>query len=408
MDSVTKHPVASSTSVLDRSIDLDTHEMIPFHMWGEFFGEKVASKLAGCETSPFFADNGKNTSVRPDILADDTEITYDNVWQMKGSSAPSAIDVGRRAEVMDAMGVDRGLLFPSFGLVGILMSTSPDFVAAVMGLGMNVEETRVAGLEAIAGYNDWVIRMIGSIDSNRVRPVALMLTETLESMMSQLRFLIDKGVKAVWIPSGTPPAGTSPADPALDPFWQLAADNDIAMLLHIGTDFTFVSSMAWTAGVEAFIPPRASAEFVLSPFAGTTAHLAAEHFIAALALGGVFERVPNLRLGAIELGAQWFGPLAERLDMWAGVFPQALRSTLSMKPSEYLARNVRVTPYHFEPVEEYFERYPQLQDCYAYASDYPHVEGGQDSKKMFSDRLANLDPEISAKFFAHNGAWLLP
>jgi predicted TIM-barrel fold metal-dependent hydrolase len=308
---------------------------------------------------------------------------------------------------MDAMGVERSLLFPSFGLIGFLMANSPEFVAAVMGLGLDVPQTRQTGLDVIKAYNEWAVRGLKHVDG-RVRPVALLLTESLEQMTRDLNELIDQGIGAVWIPSGHPPAGTSPADPALDEFWRTAADANVPVLLHIGTDFTFAASLAWTANVSAFIPPRASAEFVLSPFAGATVAAAAEHFIAAMVLGGVFERVPNLRFAAIELGAQWYGPLAERLDQWADVFPNALHDVISMRPSEYMARNIRVAPFHFEAIDDFIERHPNLVDSYCFSSDYPHVEGGRDARKVFSDRLERLGPAVSEKFFRTNGEWLLP
>jgi hypothetical protein len=39
-----------------------------------------------------------------------------------------------------------------------------------------------------------------------------------------------------------------------------------------------------------------------------TLHYAPENFVAAMALGGVFERHPNVRFGVIELSATWVGP----------------------------------------------------------------------------------------------------
>lgn len=389
------------------AVDVDTHEMIPFHFWAQEFGEPIATKLAGCEVNPFFADAGGNTSVRPDIAADDVAIAPDVVSSMKGCAAPGAIDMSRRPAVMQAMGVDRSLVFPSFGLVGFLMANSPEWAATFMGLGLSVEQTRQTGLEVIKASNDWAVRAFDGI-ADRARPVGLLLTESPGQMTRELATLIERGFAAVWIPSGHPPAGTSPADPALDAFWRTAAEADVPVLLHIGTDFTFPASLAWTANVPAFVPPNSSAEFVLSPFAGATAAAAAEHFLAAMVLGGVFERVPDLRFGVIELGAQWFGPLADRLDQWAAVFPKALRGVIGRKPSEYLARNVRVAPFHFEPVDEFIERHPGLVSSYCFSSDYPHVEGGRDAREVFEGRIARLGPDVVEKFFRTNGEWLLP
>jgi predicted TIM-barrel fold metal-dependent hydrolase len=128
-----------------------------------------------------------------------------------------------------------------------------------------------------------------------------------------------------------------------------------------------------------------------------------------MVLGGVFERHPDLRFGVIELSASWVGPLAERLDMWADkMFASRFRENLSMRPSAYIARNVRVTPFHFEPLARYLDRYPHLSDVYCYSTDYPHFEGGQDSKRAFADALSGVSADLRDKFFYRNGAFLLP
>src|SRR5262245_45342880 len=91
--------------------DIDTHEMIPSHFWEETFGPPGAmlKELSDRRES-------LNTTARPDVQADDMEITLDTVWAVKGPGAPAALDLSRRLAVMDAMGIDRSLVFPTFGL----------------------------------------------------------------------------------------------------------------------------------------------------------------------------------------------------------------------------------------------------------------------------------------------------
>lgn len=141
-----------------------------------------------------------------------------------------------------------------------------------------------------------------------------------------------------------------------------------------------------------------------------TVHLPVSTYLTAMVLGGVFERHPDLRFGAIEVGAGWLGPLADNLDMWAGtVHRDRLRPFLSMPPSAYLARNVRVTPYNdIEPIELYLERYPHLASCYCYATDYPHIEGGKDSLARATARIAHLGHDVVEQFITTNGELLLP
>src|SRR4051794_6794348 len=95
--------------------------MIPTHMWGEQFGP-VGEMLAG----PFealFPDVGGDNVVRPDVIGDVMDITPEVVWSVKGAGAPGAIDMKRRLEASDAMGIRRQLAFPTFGGIGLIMYT---------------------------------------------------------------------------------------------------------------------------------------------------------------------------------------------------------------------------------------------------------------------------------------------
>jgi hypothetical protein len=49
-----------------------------------------------------------------------------------------------------------------------------------------------------------------------------------------------------------------------------------------------------------------------------------------------------------------------------------------------------------------------LQDVYSFATDYPHIEGGRNSKQKLSDNLSASGDAIRRKFFRDNGLLLLP
>jgi predicted TIM-barrel fold metal-dependent hydrolase len=158
--------------------------------------------------------------------------------------------------------------------------------------------------------------------------------------------------------------------------------------------------------VPAFEAGSSTLEVDLDPYSFATLNIAPAHFLLTMVLGGVFERHPNLRFGAIECGAGWLAPLAENLDLWAERSPM-LRHDLSLTPTEYIARNVRVTPFHFEPVHKYIERYG-MDTCYCFSTDYPHIEGGNRPAIEFAERLISLGDDLVEQFFVSNGRLLLP
>jgi predicted TIM-barrel fold metal-dependent hydrolase len=190
----------------------------------------------------------------------------------------------------------------------------------------------------------------------------------------------------------------------------MCAEANVPVTLHLGSERGFISSTRWSANVEVFKPSfKSTMEFNIEPLACATIHYAPENFVAAMVMGGVFERHPALRFGVIELSAAWVGPLAERLDMWAStMFASRFEKLLPMRPSEYIGRNVRVTPFCFEPVDRYLEQYPHLSDVYCYSTDFPHFEGGEDSKRIFAETLRSASADLRDKFFYRNGSLLLP
>jgi predicted TIM-barrel fold metal-dependent hydrolase len=409
MTTVTADSSAHGSNVLTQPVlDVDSHEMIPLHLWPEAFGE-AAVKFTELATNTGMVDNlGENSMRRDDLGADDDEINPETVWKIKGPAAPSAIKMSRRAEVLDVMGVSRQLVYPNFALIGVMLACNPEAHKWFGYDPANVDRMQL-GREVIAGHNDWVLRTIQEVDSDRVRPVGLILTESVEQMMADTQRLIDGGARALMIPGGEPPAGMSPADKRLDPWWKLVSDANVPVTLHIGTEFPFLASNKWSSRVPQFKRADfASLEFPVEPYFGATMNFMHENFLTVLVMGGVFERHPNLRFGSLEITAQWIGPLADRLDLWEKQFHKRFSGVLTMKPSEYINRNVRIGPFPFEDVRSYFERYPHLSDVYCFSSDYPHIEGGKEAKQTFFENLNPMGDDILRKFFLENGELLLP
>jgi predicted TIM-barrel fold metal-dependent hydrolase len=145
----------------------------------------------------------------------------------------------------------------------------------------------------------------------------------------------------------------------------------------------------------------------MNPFTACAMFYAPQNFISTLVLGGVFERFPNLRFGAIELGAMWLGPMAAHLDNVMKIFKRRMSGVLSLKPSEYVQRNIRVTPYWFENVADYIDHHG-LADCYCYSSDFPHPEGGTRPIQDFEERIGRLGQKSAEAFYVTNAEWVLP
>lgn len=391
--------------------DVDAHEMIPSTRLGDYFGQ--AGRIMGAlfEATDRLRPDPTDTNMHVDV-EDNMEITDDNVWKVKGPKAPSAIDLNRRVEVLDAMGIEKQLVFPTTAIAAMMVGGMSDFgFEQRFGNDTSMFEgiTRPEFADMfVRAYNDWAIEN-ASLHDGRIRVVGVIPTDPTDVnvMIAEVQRLIDGGVKAVYLQADIPPGGASPAHSNMDPLWKLLEDNDVAMTLHIGTEFFFLDPR-WTFA-ETFQDLFQSPEIPntnVGMFA--TCHMAIDNYVSAMVLGGVFERFPRLRVGLFEVGAHWVGPACRRMDMYCQVFPGAHAAKMELKPSEYVARNIRVSPFNFEPVDRYIQDDPELAGVFCYSTDYPHVEGTKDSMNKMLAKVEPLGEEITTKFFRTNAEWLLP
>ena len=390
--------------------DVDAHEMIPSHLLGEAFGEPgrmlgelfaVVDKLNPDPTA---------TNMHQPSINDTMEIDPDNIWKVKGPPAPSAIDLGRRIEVMDVMGIDRQLVFPTAAIGAMVIGGMTDFGFAQRfggDVSMFGDLSRPPfASRFVRAYHQWAID--NSKIDDRIRTVGIVRTsDDVNEMIAEATKLVEGGIRAVYLQADVPPGGVSPAHSLLDPLWALFEAHDVAVTLHLGIEFFFLDPR-WCVA-ETFNDLFQSPEIPntnIQMF--STVHMAIENYLSTLVLGGVFERFPRLRVGLLEVGAYWVGPAARRMDMYTKVFPGAAAAKFPMKPWEYIARNVRVSPFNFEPIDRYFQDDPNLSDVFCFSTDYPHVEGTKDAMKNMLAKVEPLGEEIALKFFRTNAEWLLP
>lgn len=392
-----------------RIMDCDSHEMIATPQLGEHFGE-AGQRLA--EQIPIFLSIIQKDAYTADAeVRDSMAITPEICWTVKGAAAPSAMDFARRIPVMDTMGLQRQLIFPTTAFLAYLMYVGLNFEGYLTGQPYEKDFSRRDPIARplIREYNNWVIRNTKDLGTDRARFVALLLVESVEQMMADAEELLTAGVKAVVLPPGEPPAGLSPAHPDLDPFWSLFAEAKVPLTLHIGNEMMFFDP-SWTAS-PTLLPDLAIASPeapTLSPHYLANVCLPSQNYVVNMVMGGVFERHPELRFGITEVTAGWVPSTAARMDLCNYALTKSERGQLAMKPSEYVARNIRVAPFHFEPVDRIFEEKPELASVYVYGSDYPHIEGGKNSFQRMYDMVAPLGDDIVEKFFVTNGEWLLP
>ena len=212
------------------------------------------------------------------------------------------------------------------------------------------------------------------------------------------------GCGAVLFPS-VPPRDKSPAHPDYWPVWAALEDAGVPFMLHVGGGGRPLRRAFHENGKPPVTDFLGGGENIRSKDY-MALHHPPEIFLACLALDGIFEQFPGLRGGCIEQGALWVVTLLQRLDLAQATFQKtepALR--LPLKPSEYLRRQVKFTPFPTEPVGWLIEQAgPEL---FCFSSDYPHPEGGRDPLGRFEASLAGVDEDAKERFYTTNYAEMM-
>ena len=211
---------------------------------------------------------------------------------------------------------------------------------------------------------------------------------------------IATGAAALLVASGCPP-GHSPSHRDLDPVWARAQDAGIPVVFHVGGTGDLIDPAYFDNGLP--VPPDfhgGEENFRSVDYMGIPGPPA--QTLATMIFDGVLERFPALRIGVIEQGAIWVPSWMRQMEAALEAFGrhEERLQALSMRPSDYVRRQIRFTPYPTEDVGWIIEQAgPEV--C-LFSSDYPHVEGGRRPVERFEASLAGLDAEVRRRFYCDN------
>ncbi|HEY8092361.1 MAG TPA: amidohydrolase family protein [Acidimicrobiales bacterium] len=214
------------------------------------------------------------------------------------------------------------------------------------------------------------------------------------------REAIAMGAAALLVASGCPP-GHSPSHVALDPVWAQAQEAGIPIVFHVGGTGDLIDPSYFRNGLP--VPPDfhgGEENFRSVDYMGIPGPPA--QTLATMIFDGVLERFADLRIGVIEQGAIWVPSWMRQLESAFDAFArheERLRA-LTLRPSEYVRRQVRFTPYPTEDVGWIIEQAgPEV--C-LFSSDYPHVEGGRRPIERFEASLGDAADDIRERFYRAN------
>jgi predicted TIM-barrel fold metal-dependent hydrolase len=211
---------------------------------------------------------------------------------------------------------------------------------------------------------------------------------------------IDLGAGALLVASGCPP-GHSPSHVALDAVWAIAEEAGVPIVFHVGGTGELLDPNYFRNGLP--VPPDfhgGEENFRSVDYMGIP-HPPMQT-LATLIFDGVLERFPDLKWGVIEQGAIWLPSWMRQMESAFDAFErhEERLQNLSMRPSDYVRRQVRATPYPTEDVGWIIE---QAGDEVAmFSSDFPHVEGGRKPVERFEASLGDANDDVRERFYRTN------
>jgi predicted TIM-barrel fold metal-dependent hydrolase len=214
-----------------------------------------------------------------------------------------------------------------------------------------------------------------------------------------------QGAAALLVASGCPPH-FSPSHRDLDGVWAQAAEAGIPIVLHVGGTGPLIDPNYFVNGLPVPHDFHGGDEnFRSVDYMGIPGPPA--QTLATMIFDGVLERFPDLRIGVIEQGAIWVPSWLRQMESAFEAFArhEERLQALSMRPSDYVHRQIRFTPYPTEDVGWIVEH--AGADLVLFSSDYPHVEGGRRPVERFEASLGAAGDEVRQQFYVNNFLYLM-
>jgi predicted TIM-barrel fold metal-dependent hydrolase len=309
------------------------------------------------------------------------KIARDVISGPKGWGAYGAFTPSERSRAIDDLGFSRQLVFTTFAATQFIWSENADVV--------------YGGLRA----HNRAIADFCSADK-RLIPVGMVSLDNPERALAEVEEGIKLGCAAFWIPAA--PAGErSPGHPDLDPVWQRLSEAGIPFVLHIGLGTRVLPPAYQDNGKPVPKDIHGGGENLrIKDF--MVINFAPQMFLSALVFDGVFDRFPKLRGGVIELGANWVPEFLHRLDRGARLFAKGDPNigALQLRPSEYVRRHVKFTPFAGEDIGELVKE--AGAELFMFSSDFPHPEGTDDPIGRFEKTIGSLTEDEKTRFYSRN------
>ena len=372
--------------IADRFVhDADAHTMETRDWLTPFCEDKFKEQIASLFNRGFDrqGDNYQKTidlHDEPTFRAKDEE----EFMARKNLMAIGSFRKEDRSQAIDLLGVQSQLLFPTSANVHLESLEHGDDMNLLYAMGRASNRAQIDFCSA----------------DERLFPVCNVPLADMKEALNIAEEAIELGAHALLIPWACP-KNHATSHIGLDPVWATAQEAGLPIIFHVGAA-DFVLPKAHANNGMGPIPDFHGGEENFRSISYMAIPSGPQQALSMLILDGVLDRFPKLKVGIIELGAIWLPSYLRQLEAAMEAFGrhEERLQKLSLKPSEYVTRQVRVTPYPTEPAGWIIEQ--SGPDICMFSSDYPHLEGGRNPYGRFQRTTQNLDEATLNKFYRTN------
>ncbi|MDX6741048.1 amidohydrolase family protein [Actinocorallia sp. A-T 12471] len=296
-------------------------------------------------------------------------------------SIPAFREPGPRLELMDELGIQQTLMFPTLAsLIEERMRDDPELIHVV-----------------IHALNQWLHETWSFNYKDRIFTTPVITLPIVDKAIEELEWCVERGARAVLIrPAPVPGFGGSRSFglEEFDPFWEKVVEHKVLVALHSSDSGYSRYANDWEGGNREYLPFKPNVFRMIGEWRPI------EDAVSALICHGALSRFPDLNVAVIENGASWVGPLVKTLtDLYKKMPHQFLED-----PVKVLRRQVHISPFWEEDMAELADLIGV--DRVLFGSDYPHPEGLADPV-TYVDELKGLSEEDKAKIMGGNMARLI-
>ena len=339
-----------------------------------------ASLVTDEEVAQIMAQGGKHSDEHiKEMLA----LGDDLIAKSKEIQALGAFNKDDRKVAMDMLGFKKQLVFATHSVA------QPFHPSSKISPKLRYGATRA--------HNRHMIDFCS--DDDRLMGVGVIPLDSPADAMKELEFALEGNLEAIWVPHRSP-INIAPGHIELEPFWKLLADSGTPFVIHVGGS-PLQALKSWSNNGRGAVKDWMGGGENVRTKDAAVMHQPPETFISMLLLDGVFNRHPNLRGAAVELGAGWVPELLKRLDWVSKIYGRVDESVrFERTPTQQLTEQMGFTPFPHEDVANLIQQ--SNEDLYLFSSDYPHVEGGRDPIGKFTKALEAESEKTNENFFSEN------